>query len=266
MKGSDLMSFGDRLKEARIMKGYTQKQLAEKLNIGGTTVTGYEKDNSEPSMNTISKIMQILDVDANFLFQDESCETTQTEKELSEKIKNLAKKYRDLDSFGKQTVDITLDREITRVKELNNMKERVEKLENSSASSVIDIQPHIGNNTRFIEYHHSASAGTGVFILGNEMVDQLPIPDAPENRKVDYAIKVFGNSMEPDYYDGDIVLVSQKVELNHGDVGIFIIKNNTYIKEYGDTELISRNPDADNIKISEYDNIVCMGKVIGKYR
>ena len=258
------MSFGDRLKEARIMKGYTQKQLAEKLNIGGTTVTGYEKDNSEPSMNTISKIMEILDVDANFLFQDESYETTQKEKELSEKIKNLAKKYRDLDSFGRQTVDIVLDREITRVKELSNMKERMKELETSQAT-VIDIQPRLENNARLIEYHHSASAGTGVFILGSEGVDQLPIPDTPENRKVDYAIKVSGNSMEPDYNDGDIVLVSQKVELNHGDVGIFIINNDAYIKEYGETELISRNPDADNIIISEYDNIVCMGKVVGKY-
>ncbi len=258
------MSFGDRLKEARIMKGYTQKQLAEKLNIGGTTVTGYEKDNSEPSMNTISKIMEILDVDANFLFQDESYETTQKEKELSEKIKNLAKKYRDLDSFGRQTVDIVLDREVTRVKELSNTKERIQELETSQAT-VIDIQPRLENNARLIEYHHSASAGTGVFILGNEGVDQLPIPDTPENRKVDYAIKVSGNSMEPDYYDGDIVLVSQKVELNHGDVGIFIINNNAYIKEYGETELISRNPEVDNITISEYDNIVCMGKVVGKY-
>ena len=258
------MSFGDRLKEARIMKGYTQKQLAEKLNIGGTTVTGYEKDNSEPSMNTISKIMEILDVDANFLFQDESYETTQKEKELSEKIKNLAKKYRDLDSFGRQTVDIVLDREITRVKELSNMKERMKELETSQAT-VIDIQPRLENNARLIEYHHSASAGTGVFILGSEGVDQLPIPDTQENRKVDYAIKVSGNSMEPDYNDGDIVLVSQKVELNHGDVGIFIINNDAYIKEYGETELISRNPDADNIIISEYDNIVCMGKVVGKY-
>lgn len=104
-----------------------------------------------------------------------------------------------------------------------------------------------------------------MFILGNESADQLSIPNTLENRKVDYALKVSENSMEPDYHDGDIVLVSQKVELNHGDAGIFIINNKAYIKEYGDTELISRNPDADNITISKYDNIVCMGKVVGKY-
>ncbi len=29
-------------------------------------------------------------------------------------------------------------------------------------------------------------------------------------------------------------------------------------------ELISRNPESDNISVNEFDNVVCMGKVIGK--
>ena len=118
MKGSDQVSFGERFKEARIMKGLTQKQLAEELNIGGTTVTGYEKDNSEPSMNTISKIMEILDVDANFLFQDETSGIETEEKAIVEKIRNVVRKYRNLDQFGQETVDYMLEREIERVKEI----------------------------------------------------------------------------------------------------------------------------------------------------
>lgn len=70
--------------------------------------------------------------------------------------------------------------------------------------------------------------------------------------------------MEPDYHDGDNVMVSQRVEMRHGDVGIFVVNGKAYIKEYGETELISRNPDSPNIKIAEYDNIVCMGKVVGR--
>ena len=34
------MVFGEQLKEVRLMRGYTQKQLAERLGITGTTVTG----------------------------------------------------------------------------------------------------------------------------------------------------------------------------------------------------------------------------------
>ena len=64
----------------------------------------------------------------------------------------------------------------------------------------------------------------------------------------------------------EIHSVSQKLEMNYGDVGIFVINGSAYIKEYGKDELISRNPDFDNISVSEYDNIVCMGKVIGKLK
>lgn len=123
------MSFGERLKEARIMKGLTQKQLAEKLSIGGTTVTGYEKDNSEPSMNTISKIMEILDVDANFLFQDEASGIETEEKVMAEKIRCVVRKYRSLDQFGQETIDYVLEREVERVKEIRRQASLIEKIE-----------------------------------------------------------------------------------------------------------------------------------------
>lgn len=59
-------------------------------------------------------------------------------------------------------------------------------------------------------------------------------------------------------------MVSRRIEMRHGDVGIFVVNGKAYIKEYGETELISRNPNSPNIKIAEYDNIVCMGKVVGR--
>lgn len=52
--------------------------------------------------------------------------------------------------------------------------------------------------------------------------------------------------------------------MQHGDVGIFVVNGKAYIKEYGETELISRNPNSPNIKIAAFDNIVCLGKVVGK--
>lgn len=246
--------FASTLKELRLNAGYSQKQVYEMLGIPQSTFSSWEIGKAEPSASMTLKLCKLYHVDdiLTAFGYDGYNEDGSIQLNLEE-IKHI-EKYRSLDPHGKEIVDFVLTKESERMTELE-----------TSQSTVIDIQPRLENNTRFIEYHRSASAGTGVFILGNEGVDQLSIPDTPENRKVDYAIKVSGNSMEPDYYDGDIVLVSQKVELNHGDVGIFIINNDAYIKEYGETELISRNPDADNILISEYDNIVCMGKVVGKY-
>lgn len=258
-------AIGTKLKELREQNKLTRKEVSDKLreldiDISDKTLYGYESGRNSANADMFLALCKIYkctnvmetfsnSVDDILFSNDEWC---------------VIEQYRILDDFGKKHINYELDREVKRTKESAKKERHIQELESTQAT-VIDIQPRLDNNTRLIEYHRSASAGTGVFILGNETVDQLPIPDTPENRKVDYAIKVSGNSMEPDYNDGDIVLVSQKVELNHGDVGIFIINNNAYIKEYGETELISRNPDADNITISEYDNIVCMGKVVGKY-
>lgn len=102
------MSFADRLKEARLRKGYTQEQIAEKVGVAKSTYTGYEKGNREPNVNTIGKIMEELNVDANFLWQDE----TTFPFELSyDEMENLVKKYRDLDNHGREMVDFTLQKE-----------------------------------------------------------------------------------------------------------------------------------------------------------
>lgn len=250
------MGIGNKLSILLEKKNTNPNELAKQVGVSAQTIYSIiKRDSKKADIEVLLKIADILGVTVEY-FVDDSKPYVDINSEISSSDLKLLEKYHSLDPRGRDIVETVLNREAKR------MKERKDE----PASTVIHIQNHLEDNTRFIKYHRSASAGTGVFILGSEGVDHLPIPDTPKNRKADYAIKVSGNSMEPDYYDGDIVLVSQKAELSHGDVGIFIINNDAYIKEYGETELISRNPDADNIIISEYDNIVCMGKVVGKYQ
>lgn len=61
------MEFGDRLKNARNKKGLTQEQLASKLGIAKSTLAGYEKGNREPDVFKIKKIIELLDIDADYL-------------------------------------------------------------------------------------------------------------------------------------------------------------------------------------------------------
>ncbi|MEG2429341.1 MAG: helix-turn-helix transcriptional regulator, partial [Oscillospiraceae bacterium] len=65
------MAFKDRLKQARLAFGITQLDLGNKISVAKSTITGYEKGNSEPDMLKLTNIMNVLNVDANFLFQDE---------------------------------------------------------------------------------------------------------------------------------------------------------------------------------------------------
>ena len=68
--------------------------------------------------------------------------------------------------------------------------------------------------------------------------------------------------MEPAFFDGDILLIEATRELQIGDIGIFQINNECYVKKLGENELISLNPEAPNIPLNESAGI--MGKVIGK--
>lgn len=184
---------------------------------------------------------------------------------ISANDSSLLEKYHSLDPYGQETVNYILDRESSRVTALRQKDQRITELE-ARPAAIIDFQERSDQASRIAEYFRSASAGGGVFILGNEATSKILVSESDWDDRVDYVISVSGHSMEPDYNDGDKVMVSQRLEMQHGDVGIFVINGKAYIKEYGEKELISRNPDSDNIKISEYDNIVCMGKVIGKLK
>ena len=59
--------FGQRLVDAREKKGYNQKQFAELLNITPTRLNYWEKDKREPDFFMFSKIVELLDTDANQL-------------------------------------------------------------------------------------------------------------------------------------------------------------------------------------------------------
>ena len=107
----------------------------------------------------------------------------------------------------------------------------------------------------------SVSAGTGEY-LHSDYVDKLRVPATNLTRRADYALKVHGDSMEPRFHDGDIVLVA-KAEVREGDIGIFILNGEGYIKEKGDKRLISLNNKYKDIKIGSGDTCICRGKVIG---
>jgi phage repressor protein C with HTH and peptisase S24 domain len=76
------------------------------------------------------------------------------------------------------------------------------------------------------------------------------------------AIRVNGDSMIPEYNNGDIVLVSRQPSLDIGDVGIFIHNGEGYIKKFEKEGLVSLNPKYATIKVSELDSFRTVGKVL----
>lgn len=49
----------EKLRKYRKKRGFTQKQVAEKLKVSRTTVTKWETGNSYPSINTLKMLTRI---------------------------------------------------------------------------------------------------------------------------------------------------------------------------------------------------------------
>lgn len=58
---------GERLREARIRRGLTQAEVAEKLGVTRSVIARYESGINDPPSENISKLAEILGVSADYL-------------------------------------------------------------------------------------------------------------------------------------------------------------------------------------------------------
>lgn len=102
------MGIGYRIKEARERLGLTQTELGKKIGVTGSAITNYENNISHPKEPILYKLFEALDVDPNYLFQDE-IEIKDKEIVLSLKDKILLKKYNNLNKLGQSKADEYID-------------------------------------------------------------------------------------------------------------------------------------------------------------
>ena len=58
---------GQRINELRIAMGWSQVQLAEKLNISKQTVSNWENENIQPSIEMLVRIAKLFHVSTDYL-------------------------------------------------------------------------------------------------------------------------------------------------------------------------------------------------------
>ena len=246
-----ILTFGEKIKEARKQKNLTQKQLADLIGAAHNSISDWENNKNKPDPDTIELLCGVLKITPNYLLAS-------SEDDFSPKEKTIIKKYRSLDSHGQETVTYILDLETERVKTLWEQTEYIDNLK----KSVPKDNPNIPQMRLINYYYRLASAGTGQIIFDMPPTKRIEIPDIQKYEKVDYAIGVNGNSMEPVYCDGDMLLVEMTEYIDIGEIGIFSVDNECYVKKLGENELISLNPNCKNIPLNETAH--CMGKVIDK--
>ncbi len=108
------------------------------------------------------------------------------------------------------------------------------------------------------------SAGKGAYI-SDDYPDVIDI-DANTYPKADFAIEITGDSMMPKFDSGDIVLVHKQPNLENGQIGIFMLNGEGYIKQYhyedGKYTLVSMNKAYDPIELTSNDDFQIVGRVL----
>ncbi|MCL2518495.1 MAG: XRE family transcriptional regulator [Oscillospiraceae bacterium] len=241
-------TLGQRLKFAREQKGLFQDKLAELIGVtSGKIISNWETGLAKPDADKIVKLCSILGISAAYMLDYYDNEkSTVNDREF-----DIVRKYRALDEHGKNMFEFVVSSEYERVIGGNvKLPQKDEKI--------------LNKKTRRITYYDSAaSAGTGQYI-DDVKKNQIKIPFNHVTENADYVIPISGNSMEPMFSDHDRVCVKYQTTVNIGEIGVFILNGEAYVKEFGGNRLISLNAKYPDIKFSEYDNIVCRGKVLGK--
>lgn len=152
-----------------------------------------------------------------------------------------SEKFNGLDDYGKDVVNTVLEKELTRT---NEQRER--------HTNVIELN--------FIDA--PVSAGLGDMLEDYENCEKVFVPLTSESRRADFILKIYGDSMEPKFSDGDYILVRQQPTVDEGQIGIFGYDGKGYVKKFGGDRLISLNKKYSDIYIDE--SARCFGIVLGK--
>ncbi len=238
------------LKKGRLDKGLKQSDVSKKTGIKNTTLSNYENGITEPDMDKFLCLCELYELDFVSLMEEAyGIKIPGKNFHIKPSEIELLEKYNNLDDHGKEIVNFSLNKETERIEKYGKLGE---------------VSHHVTSfPMRLISYYFkNASAGTGQLVIDNLPDKDIEIPDKPEYRNVSYAIGVNGSSMEPAFQDGDILLVEATQEIEVGDIGIFQINDECFVKKLGEKELISLNKDYKNIPLDE--TAATLGKVIGK--
>ncbi len=222
----------EKLREFKNESGLTYKDISDRTGIALTTIEKlFSGRTSDPKLNMASKIVNLLGHDVSELI---GCTIV-----LSEYEKQTLSEIRRLDASGRARVNDTIKSELCRIEAEKN------------ASS-----PRYSR----IYYDFPVSAGTGEY-LDNRTAVIAELSDEPP-KGTDYILRISGDSMEPQFYDGDYVYVNSRNNIDAGEIGIFAAEGSVYMKQFTALGLKSLNPRYPLMRF--YDNIHCLGKVLGK--
>ncbi|MGT2906340.1 XRE family transcriptional regulator [Streptococcus dentiloxodontae] len=227
------MFSGQRLKDIREEKGYSQAEVAKRLGISRSSYFNWENGKTKPNQKNLSVLSEIFGVTETYFLSEHEIVDVYLKLSSENKKKSL--------DFAKKLLA-----------QEKLKQEEVEK------APVVELFSY--------KVFEKLSAGTGFSYFGDGNYDEVFYDEALDH---DFASWVFGDSMEPTYLNGEVVLIKQTGFDYDGAVYAVDWNGQTYIKKvYREEEglrLVSLNKRYAD-KFAPYDEEPrIIGKIVGNF-
>ena len=227
--------YAEIIRAHRKEKGLNQGELGARAAVRKNAVGAWESGRSRPDLNSVPVICETLGISLGEFFGIPEMRESGNVPEV------FAEKYRALTDYHRKIVLRQMDTLLEMQKPAAEEKRRLIRLFRSDLS---------------------ACAGPS-FAVGEPAGEEVWIEETPLTAQADELIRVSGDSMEPEFHDGDLVLVRHCTSLRPGEIGIFVNGDAGYIKEYRRDGLHSLNPAYPTMLFNTGDEVRCIGKVLG---
>lgn len=239
------IAYGELIRKQRKAKKMKQEELGALVCVGKNAVGAWEAGRSRPDVGSVPVICEALDLSLEefFGFPDMKDSEISRERLSAEERFAVLQRYSSLNPYNRQVIL----RQMSVLHEMQADQDKPRKV------------------IRLFRNELAASAGPGE-ALDTARGDEVYLFADTVSEAADEIIRVNGDSMEPTYSDGDLVLVCHMPRIRTGEIGVFICGDTGYIKEYHKDGLHSHNPAYATITFADAESVRCIGKVMGKVR
>ena len=234
-------TYGEIIRANRIRKGINQPQLATILGTTKNNVYNWEAGFSRPDMNLIPELCKTLGITITEFFG----ETTEWDAFTPAQREHMR-------GYARLT-----QRDQSAVNALTN---------HLLYMADADLRARCIKEFRSVFHNDNMAAAGSANMLGDSVDGESEFlrRDAVSER-ADEIITVTGDSMEPTFYEGDDLMVEHTETLDIGEIGIFIINGEGFVKEYQGNGVYSHNTAAYPFRVFfPDDNVRIVGRVLGK--
>lgn len=234
-------TYGEVIRANRIKMGLSQPDLAAILGTSKNYVSNWEVGRTRPDMNMIPAICRAIGISIAEFFGGHS-----ELDDLSPEQRAHIRSYSLLNTRDQAAVNALTDH-------LLNMEDT-------------EFRQRCQAGFAHIFHNENLAAAGSMNMLGDTVDGEKEFIRLDEiTERADEIITVTGDSMEPTLHAGDDLLIEHTETLEPGEIGIFVINGEGFVKEYRSNGVYSHNEAKYPFrKFCSGDDVRIVGRVLGK--